>query len=485
MITFLIALAALIAGYFLYGRFVDRFFGTDPNRPTPVRRMADGVDYIELKPWRMFIIQFLNIAGLGPVFGAILGAAYGPVSYLWIVLGCIFMGASHDFFSGMLSLRHDGRNMPDITGKYLGPGMKKTVLVITALLLPLVGASFVTGPADLLSALTGWNRFLWVYLIFAYYILATLLPIDKIIGKVYPLMGGILLFMALAVGTVLTAKGLGGSLEIPELGRGSLRNFHSDPEHNILLPMLFVVISCGAISGFHSTQSPLMARCMSNERYGRPVFYGAMICEGIVALIWATAAMAYFGGPEGLNAAADAGKTPAIIVNEICNSWMGRLGAFIAILGVVVCPVTSGDTAFRSLRLVIADAVDLEQKPMKNRLLVAIPVFAVALVLCNIDFTVIWKYVSIGNQCLACIMLWTGAVCLERMKKNHLILSLPATFLTFICITYFLIAPHIAGGLFLNRTLSYAAGTASAVIAFAWFLYRTRKDRQTQFMSRN
>ena len=354
MLTFIISIGLLIVAYFTYGKFVERFFGASSTIATPVKRLADGVDYHELKPWRIFVIQFLNIAGLGPIFGAILGAAYGPMAYIWIVIGCIFMGATHDYFSGMLSIRHDGTSLPDIVGKYLGNNVRKFMTFFTGFLLLAVGVSFVNGPADLLGNLTNMSMTPWLYVIFAYYILATLLPIDKIIGKIYPFMGLALIFMAVAVGSYLLYGGFSGKLYIEELTFDTMKNMHADPANNILFPMLFIVISCGAISGFHATQSPMMARCMTDEKYGRPIFYGAMISEGIVAMIWATAAMAYFGGAEGLNAAATAGKTPAIIVDAICNSWLGRFGAIIAIIGVVVCPITSGDTAFRSMRLIIA-----------------------------------------------------------------------------------------------------------------------------------
>lgn len=346
MLTFIISIGLLIVAYFTYGKFVERFFGASSTIATPVKRLADGVDYHELKPWRIFVIQFLNIAGLGPIFGAILGAAYGPMAYIWIVIGCIFMGATHDYFSGMLSIRHDGTSLPDIVGKYLGNNVRKFMTFFTGFLLLAVGVSFVNGPADLLGNLTNMSMTPWLYVIFAYYILATLLPIDKIIGKIYPFMGLALIFMAVAVGSYLLYGGFSGKLYIEELTFDTMKNMHADPANNILFPMLFIVISCGAISGFHATQSPMMARCMTDEKYGRPIFYGAMISEGIVAMIWATAAMAYFGGAEGLNAAATAGKTPAIIVDAICNSWLGRFGAIIAIIGVVVCPITSGDTAF-------------------------------------------------------------------------------------------------------------------------------------------
>ena len=386
MLTFIISIGLLIVAYFTYGKFVERFFGASSTIATPVKRLADGVDYHELKPWRIFVIQFLNIAGLGPIFGAILGAAYGPMAYIWIVIGCIFMGATHDYFSGMLSIRHDGTSLPDIVGKYLGNNVRKFMTFFTGFLLLAVGVSFVNGPADLLGNLTNMSMTPWLYVIFAYYILATLLPIDKIIGKIYPFMGLALIFMAVAVGSYLLYGGFSGKLYIEELTFDTMKNMHADPANNILFPMLFIVISCGAISGFHATQSPMMARCMTDEKYGRPIFYGAMISEGIVAMIWATAAMAYFGGAEGLNAAATAGKTPAIIVDAICNSWLGRFGAIIAIIGVVVCPITSGDTAFRSMRLIIADALKFNQKPIKNRLIVSIPIFIIAYLLCNVDF---------------------------------------------------------------------------------------------------
>ena len=475
MITFLVSITVLIAGYFIYGRYIERFFGASPEIMPPARRMADGVDYKELKPWRIFIIQFLNIAGLGPIFGAVLGAAYGPVAYLWIVLGCIFMGAAHDYFSGMLSVRNDGMSLPDMVGKYLGPGVKKFLLIFTSFILIAVGVSFVTGPADLMQSLTGWDKRIWLYVIFAYYIIATLLPIDKIIGRIYPFMGAILLFMAVAVASAMVWKGFSGEVRMVELTADTFRNFHSNPEKNVLIPMMFIVISCGAISGFHSTQSPIMSRCLGNEKYGRPIFYGAMIAEGIVAMIWATAAMAYFNGPEGLNAAADGGMTPAIIVDTICKSWLGKVGAVIAILGVVVCPITSGDTAFRSLRLVIADSLKYNQKPIANRIFVALPVFVIAFILCKVDFSTIWKYVGIGNQVLATVVLWTSAAYLAKSGKSHIIMSIPATMLTFVCVSYFIIAPYSDGGLFLPPIAGYIAGGAVAAGLLALFLIKSRK----------
>ena len=366
MITFILSILLLVAAYFVYGKLVERYLDVDPSRKTPAYEKGDGVDFQPLPTWKVFIIQFLNIAGLGPIFGAVTGAAFGPAAYIWIVVGCIFMGAVHDFFAGMMSIHNGGVNMPDITAKYLGNRMKGVMNFVVIFLLMAVGVSFVIGPSGLLQNLTGVSKEVWLYVIFGYYILATLLPVDKIIGSVYPYMGAVLLFMALGVGVMMVVGDLKGTHEMVELTPSVLKNWHSDPGSNMIFPMMFIVISCGAISGFHATQSPMMARCLKNEKHARPVFYGAMIAEGIVAMVWATAAMAYFGGPEGLNAAmTDAGTMvngelvrnlqAADIVDMICRSWLGKVGAVIAILGVVICPVTSGDTAFRSLRLSLSD----------------------------------------------------------------------------------------------------------------------------------
>lgn len=484
MVTFIVCISCLILGYFLYGSFVERFFGADSEKSTPAFALEDGVDFKPMATWKVFVIQFLNIAGLGPIFGAILGAAYGPAAYIWIVVGCIFMGAAHDFFSGMMSIRSGGANMPDIIGQNLGNGMKVVMNVVVSFLLLAVGVSFVTGPADLIASLTGSGKEMWLYIIFAYYILATLLPIDKIIGNVYPFMGAALLFMAVGVGIKLIVGEMSGTLEMMELPPASLKNWHADPMNNILVPMLFVVVSCGAISGFHSTQSPLMARCLKNEKYARPVFYGAMIAEGIVAIIWATAAMAYFGGPEGLNQAATEGVmidgvltkvTPAIAVDMICKSWLGKVGAVIAVIGVVVCPITSGDTAFRSLRLTIADFLKADQKPIAKRLMVSLPIFVLAFICCKADFSTIWKYVGIGNQILATIVLWTASAYFIKKGKSHWLCSLPATFLTFVCVSYFIMAPHSGGGLHLAPVIGYIVGAVTAAGLLAFCVIRTRR----------
>ena len=483
MITFIASILLLVAGYFIYGKVVERFLGVDPSRKTPAYEKTDGVDYTPLPTWKVFVIQFLNIAGLGPIFGAIMGAAYGPAAYLWIVIGCIFMGAVHDFFAGMMSIRNGGLNMPDITGKYLGRGMKGVMNFVVAFLLMAVGVSFVTGPADLLQSLTSVDKEVWLYIVFAYYILATLLPVDKIIGSIYPFMGAALLFMAFGVGAMLIVGGINGSVVLTELTPATLKNWHFDPQSNLLIPMLFIVISCGAISGFHSTQSPMMARCLKSEKHARPVFYGAMIAEGIVAMIWATAAMAYFGGPEGLNNAMSEGIevngvltriTPAIAVDMICKSWLGKLGAVIAIIGVIICPITSGDTAFRSLRLTLADLFKADQKPIAKRLAVSLPIFALAFFCCKMDFSTIWKYVGIGNQLLATLVLWTGAAYLINARKSHWMCSLPATFLTFVCVSYLIVAPNKNGGLALDPMVGDISGI---VVALSLLIFCIVKGR--------
>ena len=478
MITFLVSVLLLVAAYFVYGKIVERFLGVDPGRKTPAFEMTDGVDYHPMPTWKVFIIQFLNIAGLGPIFGAVTGAAYGPAAYIWIVVGCIFMGAVHDFFAGMMSIRNGGANMPDITAKYLGKGMKVFVNIVVAFLLLAVGVSFVIGPAGLMQNLTGMAKEYWLYIIFGYYILATLLPVDKIIGSIYPYMGAVLLFMALGVGIMLVAGDISGAHEMVELTPSMLRNWHANPQTNILIPMMFIVISCGAISGFHATQSPMMARCLKNEKYARPVFYGAMIAEGIVAMVWATAAMAYFGGPEGLNAAMTETGTmvngvfvnnlqAADIVDMICKSWLGKAGAVIAILGVVICPITSGDTAFRSLRLSLADLFKCDQKPILKRLLVSLPVFVVAFFFCKVDFSTAWSYLGIANQILAATVLWTGAAYLINKGKPHWMCSIPAAFLTFVCVNFLIVAPL---GLQLSPIIGNIAGAVVGISLFIFFL---------------
>jgi len=464
MITFICCLAALIAGYFIYGSFIERIFGVDSSRQTPAFTRQDGVDYIPMSSWKVFMIQFLNIAGLGPIFGAIMGAKFGVASFLWIVLGTIFAGAVHDYLAGMLSLRHQGESLPEIIGRYLGNNFKQFMRGFTVILMVLVGAVFVAGPAGLLAKLTPeyLDATFWIFVVFIYYILATLLPVDKIIGKVYPLFAAALLFMAVGILVMLFVN----HPPLPELTDG-LTNTH--PENLPIFPIMFVSIACGAISGFHATQSPLMARCIKNEKYGRPVFFGAMITEGIVALIWAAAAT-YFYHNNGMGE-----SNAAVIVDSITKEWLGTVGGVLAVLGVIAAPITSGDTAFRSARLIIADFLHKEQKSMVSRLVICIPLFIVAIgiLLYSLKdkdgFDMIWRYFAWTNQTLAVFTLWALTVFLTTSKKLYIVTLIPALFMTAVCSTYIFVAPE---GLGMDVTVSQVIGcviTAITLIVFLWW----------------
>ncbi|MCF6358919.1 MAG: carbon starvation protein A [Draconibacterium sp.] len=471
MITFFIGLTVLILGYIFYSKFVERFADVDPTRKTPAYTMEDGVDYVPLPPWRIFLIQFLNIAGLGPIFGAVAGAMWGPVAFIWIALGSVFAGAVHDFFSGMLSIKHKGLSITEIVGIYMGNGTKQFMRGFTVVLMLLVGTVFIMGPAKILSGLTPnfASMTFWIWIVFIYYLLATMLPIDKIIGRIYPVFGLSLLFMAVGLIIALFVKGY----HIPELSIDNMHNFHTDSDKFPIFPMLFITIACGAISGFHATQSPLMARCMTNEKYGRPVFYGAMISEGVVALIWAAISMSFFGGIRELNDIMIANNgNAAFIVNEISNSLLGKFGGFLALLGVVAAPITSGDTAFRSARLIVADFLRFNQTSIKNRLIVSIPLFAVGFLLTQIDFSIIWRYFAWSNQTLATVVLWAITVYLMQEKKLYWITFIPALFMIAVTTTYLLFAPE---GYSLPQEISYSAGaliTIFSVIGF--FIYRKK-----------
>ncbi len=439
MITFILSIGILVCAYFIYGGYIERKFGADKKRVTPAISKQDGVDYVPLKLHKIFLIQFLNIAGLGPIFGAIAGALWGPIAFLWIVLGCIFAGAVHDYFSGMLSIRHGGESIPEIVGKYLGIAVKQFMRFFAVILLVLVGVVFVKGPATILQGLTGINITLLIAAIFIYYLLATMIPIDKLIGKIYPLFGMSLLIMA--GGLLFALLFLGYS--IPELSPENFRNMHSSPEKFPAFPFLFITIACGAISGFHSTQSPLMARCISNEKHGKQVFFGAMITEGIVALIWAASAMAFFGGVKALGEAmTEEAHNAAWVVNIICNTMLGRIGGILAIFGVIAAPITSGDTAFRSVRLMIADTFGFSQKRLTQRLIITIPVFIVALALIQFDFAIIWRYFGWSNQVLATIVLWAVVAYMQKQEKSIWFVLAPATFMTSVVVTYILVAPE-------------------------------------------
>lgn len=469
MITFTCCLIALIVGYFVYGKMIEKMVGIDTEAVTPAYRFRDGVDYIPMPTWKIFMIQFLNIAGLGPIFGAILGAKFGTASFLWIVFGSIFAGAVHDFLSGYLSLKKGGASLPEIIGCYLGERCKKVMCGFIVLLMILVGVVFVAGPAGLLASLTpGYlDTMFWILVIFLYYILATLLPIDKIIGKVYPLFAMALLFMAVGILVMLFVK----HPALPELTDG-LRDQH--PSGLPIFPMMFVSIACGAISGFHATQSPLMARCMKNEKYAYPVFYGSMITEGIVALIWAAAAT-YFFQENGMDE-----DNAAVVVDSITKDWLGTIGGILAVLGVIAAPITSGDTAFRSARLIVADFLHVEQKSIGKRLLICIPMFllSIAILLYSLSdkegFNMIWRYFAWTNQTLAVFTLWALTVYLQQSKKAYVVTLLPALFMTMVCGTYIFVAPE---GLSLPYGVSLALGAVITVAVFSCFVYAVNKSR--------
>ena len=485
MFSFLVSLVALVAGYFIYGRVVEKVFGVDSSRKTPAITKADGVDYIPMPAWKVYMIQFLNIAGTGPIFGAIMGAKFGPSAYLWIVFGCIFAGAVHDYMTGMLSIRNNGAGLPDLVGEYLGKGTKTFILAFSIIVLMLVGTVFVFSPALILGDIAGDGSKIaimaWVGVIFLYYLLATLMPIDKIIGRIYPVFSFALLFMAVALMVCLFVKWP----VLPEIwdGLGNLGESKGLLSGQPVFPCLFITIACGAVSGFHATQSPLMARCVADEKLGRPVFYGAMITEGIVALIWATVASWFFYGGgaaevgPGLSAAA-----PEVVV-KVSEGWLGILGGILAILGVVAAPITSGDTAFRSARLIVADFLHLPQKPIRNRLIISIPLFILAsfLLWYNIadedGFNVIWRYFGWANQTLAVFMLWTATAFLVKYRggMSFMLTLLPAAFMTAVCVTYLCVAKI---GLNLPVTWNWYIGISTFVLSLAVFsiLYMRRKQ---------
>lgn len=430
MYTFLAGIALLIVGYFTYGKFVEKVFGVNEGRNTPAYTHKDDVDFLPMSTAKNSLIQLLNIAGVGPIFGPIMGALYGPVAFIWIVLGAIFAGAVHDYLTGMISIRNRGAHLPELAGKFLGKIMKHVVNAFAILLLLLVGTVFVAAPADLLYTLMDGKATMGIIIaaIFIYYILATLLPIDKIIGRFYPIFGALLLISAVGVGAMLVITGA----PIPEL---SLKNFH--PDNAAIFPLLFLTISCGALSGFHATQTPIISRTTQNENQGRKIFYGMMIAEGIIAMIWAAAAMSLFDGYNGLNEMLANGG-PAAIVSEASTAMLGAIGGTLAVLGVIILPITSGDTAFRSARMIIADYFNFSQKKITSRLWIAVPLFVISFALTKVDFTILWRYFSWANQSTAVIALWVGAMYLYIAKKNYWIAVIPGMFMTAATTSYIL-----------------------------------------------
>ncbi|MEG0471430.1 MAG: carbon starvation protein A [Solibacillus sp.] len=467
MITFLVCIVLLIVGYFTYGKFVEKVFGEQEERPTPAYVNADGVDYVPMSTPKNSLIQLLNIAGTGPVFGPIAGALYGPVAFIWIVIGCIFAGAVHDYLTGMISIRNKGAHLPELAAKFLGKVMKHVVNVFALLLLILVGTVFVSSPAMLIHTLIDGKiaiAFI-VAAIFIYYILATLLPIDKIIGRFYPFFGALLLISAIGIGIMLIVTGA----PIPEL---TLQNMH--PGALPIFPLLFFTITCGALSGFHATQTPIISRTTQKEKQGRKIFYGMMIAEGIIAMIWAAASMSLFNGYGGLNEMMAAGG-PALVVNEISTTLLGAVGGTIAVLGVIVLPITSGDTAFRAARMIIADYFKFPQMQILSRLWIAIPLFVISFALTKIDFNILWRYFSWANGVTAVIALWVGAMYLFLKHKNHWIATIPATFMTSMCYVYIVYEPNMGFGQ--SLTTSYIVGTVLTLVTVTIFFMAAFKKR--------
>ena len=461
MISLLLSLAVLLIGFAVYGRLTERVFAPD-DRQTPAVAINDGVDCVPMKPWKAFLVQLLNIAGTGPIFGALMGACFGPVVFLWIVFGSILGGAVHDYMSGMISCRHGGASIAELSGVYLGKAARWVMRVFSVVLLILCGTVFVNSPAALIARLTpGFlNENLWVVVILFYYVLATLLPIDKLIGRLYPIFGVILIVMAVSVlGGILF-----GGYTIPEI---TLQDLH--PQGLPVWPFMFITVACGAISGFHATQSPMIAKCITSEKQGRGIFYGAMISEAVIALIWAAAGVAFYGATDILNnAISTLGQSGTVY--EISNTMLGIAGGALAVIGVVVCPITSGDTAFRSARLILAEITHLDQKKIRNRLIITLPLLGIGAVLTQLDFNVLWRYFSWSNQTLAMIALWVATGYLAREGKSRfatLLTALPATFMSAVSITYILMAEE---GFGLSAGIACPAGAAFAAILFAVYM---------------
>ena len=467
MISFISALAVLLIGFILYGRLTEKVFAPD-DRVTPAVSQNDGVDFVPVKTWKAVLIQLLNIAGTGPIFGALMGACFGPVVFLWIVFGAILGGAVHDYMVGMISERNSGASIAELSGKYLGKPALYVMRAFSILLLLLTGTVFVTSPAELIASLTpdALSRGFWIVVIIVYYLLATLMPIDKIIGRFYPVFGVVLIIMAVSIA--------GGMIFLPEYSIPEIRLEDLHPKNLPIWPFMFVTVACGAISGFHATQSPMMSKCITTEKDGRKVFYGAMIIESVIALVWAAAGVAFYGGTELLNEAlTNNGQSGTVY--EICKNMLGGVGGVLAIIGVVVCPITSGDTAFRSARLILAEWTGLKQKEIKNRLILTIPLLGIGAVLTQLDFNVLWRYFSWSNQTLAMISLWVATSYLLKNAKKpfySLITALPGAFMSAVSLTYILMAGE---GFGLSAKIGYPAGIAFAVLLFVLYLYMLQK----------
>ncbi len=476
---FILALLLLIGGYFIYARVLERIMRPDANRATPAQTMADGVDYVVMPRWRIFLIQLLNIAGLGPIFGAVMGALYGPGALLWIVFGCILGGMVHDYFSGMISLRHKGENLPEILGHYLGSQAQWLSRIICIIFSVLVGVVFAVGPAVILGDMTGCSTTTWVWVIFSYYFLATILPIQTIMGRIYPYFSIALLIMVVGILGVLLLMPIADSmpswLSVPNMEVLPDTNFFSNMHASqSLFPVMFITIACGAISGFHATQSPLMARCMKSETQGKGIFSGAMITEGIIALIWAVAVLTFYGAPDtpALSETIVNGKEPAKAIEQISETWMGHLGSILVMIGVVILPISTGDGALRVTRLMIADCFHISQDSIKRRLMIAIPLFAAAITICNVDYQVIWQYFGWGNQLLATATLWTIAIYLRNKGRFHWVASLPAMFLSMTVCQFFFSNAQMLG---LDEGISLILSAVCTAVIAALCLVRSNK----------
>ncbi len=461
MISLILSMVVLTVGYIIYGRLTEKVFSPD-DRETPAVRINDGVDCVPMKTWKAFLVQLLNIAGTGPIFGALMGACFGPIVFLWIVFGAVLGGAVHDYMTGMISSRHDGKSIAELSGIYLGSAAKWIMRVFSVVLLLLTGTVFVNSPAALLSRLTPnmLGTTFWIVVILIYYIIATLVPIDKVIGKIYPVFGIILIIMAVSIIVGIFV----GGYTVPEI---SLKNLH--PDELPVWPFMFITVACGAISGFHATQSPMIAKCITSEREGRKVFYGAMIAESVIALVWAAGGVAFYGTTHLLgDALSKLGQSG--VVYDISTGMLGMVGGVLAIVGVVVCPITSGDTAFRSARLILAEWTKLDQKSIKNRLIITIPLLGIGALLTQLDFNVLWRYFSWSNQTLAMVSLWVATSYLIRTNKNKissLLTAIPASFMSAVSLTYILLADE---GFRLSTTIAYPCGIVFAAVLFVIYL---------------